>query len=295
MSHRGSTELSTEDVSSVRRLAAEVARLDGAPPLSDQALVRLRSLDPAVRHFRTAAGYAQAAAGGDAVLVELVVGPGAERDRGADELLAAVAAALPDRRLLAWAHGAATPVADALSRHGFRPVRRLLKMARPLDNTAIAAAADPLPDGVRIRPFEVGRDEAAWLAVNARAFAHHPEQAEQTADDLAAREAEEWFDPAGFLLATDSTTSGDGDLLGFHWTKLHPGEPSVGEVYVIGVDPDQQGRHLGGALLSAGLSYLYGRGARTAMLYADDSNTAAIRLYEKRGFEPTGVDTQYER
>src|SRR3712207_7276788 len=45
------------------------------------------------------------------------------------------------------------------------------------------------------------RSEEAWLRVNARAFDWHPEQGRMTAADLALREAEEWFDPAGFLMA----------------------------------------------------------------------------------------------
>jgi mycothiol synthase len=60
------------------------------------------------------------------------------------------------------------------------------------------------------------------------------------------------------------------------------------------VDPAAQRHHLGGALLSAGLAWLHGQGARTVMLYSDDSNVAAVRMYEKRGFRTVEVDTQFE-
>ena len=87
-----------------------------------------------------------------------------------------------------------------------------------------------------------GADEDAWLAVNAAAFAGHSEQGRWTRADLLAREAEPWFDPAGFLLAERENV-----LLGFHWTKVHA--DGMGEVYVLGVDPAAHGLGLGSALL----------------------------------------------
>jgi mycothiol synthase len=163
------------------------------------------------------------------------------------------------------------------------------------------AVAEPqLPPGVCLRAFIPGRDEDDWLTVNARAFASHPEQGKWVRADLAHREAAPWFDPDGFLLAER-----DGHLAGFHWTKIHkPGsgqagngtgstDEPLGEVYVIGVDPAEQGTGLGRALTLAGLRYLQGRQIPAVMLYVDGENAAAIRLYGSLGFTHSTTDVMY--
>jgi mycothiol synthase len=125
--------------------------------------------------------------------------------------------------------------------------------------------------------------------VTARAFAEHPEQGRWTQHDLDQRLHADWFDPAGFLLAE----SGD-RLLGYHWTKVHAElDPPVGEVYVLGVDPSAQGIRLGSALLAAGLRHLLGRGLHTVLLYVEQDNPAAVRLYRRAGFETFSTDIQY--
>src|SRR4029453_9392126 len=97
-----------------------------------------------------------------------------------------------------------------------------------------------VPNGLAVRGYrDEDRDEV--LRVNAAAFAHHPEQGSMDAADLAARMAEEWFDPAGLLVAD----SGRG-LSGFHWTKQH--DETLGEVYVVAIDPAAQGQGLGRVL-----------------------------------------------
>jgi mycothiol synthase len=140
---------------------------------------------------------------------------------------------------------------------------------------------------VTVRAFEPGRDEDAWLRVNARAFAHHPEQGRLTRADLDDRTAEEWFDPAGLLLAEQ-----DGRLLASGWTKVVPGE-DAGEIYALGVDPDAQGRGLGRLLTALMLDHLAARGLHAVLLYTEGDNHPAIRVYQGAGFERSAVDVVY--
>ncbi|RAY11590.1 mycothiol synthase [Actinomadura craniellae] len=266
----------------VSALVEAARRHDGVAPLSEQSLLFLRhGGDGLGLTLRTAggalAGYAHLGGGAG----ELVVHPEHRRQGHGTALLRALLDREPGVQV--WAHGD-LPGATALAeRLGLERSRVLLQLRRP--------AADPLPPfelapGVAVRAFEPGRDEERWLEVNRRAFADHPEQGAWTLDDVRNREAEPWFDPAGFFLAER-----DGRLLGFHWTKVHPG--GVGEVYVVGVDPAAQGLGLGRALTLIGLHHLRAAGQRQVMLYVDESNRAAVNLYESLGFARHAVDTMY--
>ena len=186
----------------VEALAAAAAAVDGTAPLSEQVLRHLRH--PGAEHLsardsRTATlvGYAQldAAAttpdGAPDPVAELVVHPDHRRRGIGSALLGALLGRAPAR---VWAHGALPAAAALAARSGLTVQRELWKMRRGLE----VPLPDPqVPDGVRIRPFEVGADEAELLRVNNAAFAWHPEQGGWTLDDIAAREAEPWFDPAG--------------------------------------------------------------------------------------------------
>jgi mycothiol synthase len=249
-----------------------VDRADGVAPLSEQSL-----LAPRDGIERVEAGVLVAYATPGDGTGELVVAPDARR-RGLGRGLLAELLSRTDR---VWAHGD-LPAAQALAAaRGLVRGRVLHQLARH--------AADPLPaaawpDGIEVRTFRAGEDDAAWLAVNARAFAHHPEQGRWTAADLSAREGEAWFDPAGFFLAVR-----DGRLVGFHWTKIEDG---VGEVYVVGVDPDTAGGGLGRALTIHGLEHLASR-VEQVLLYVDEDNPRALGMYERLGFARRTADVTY--
>ena len=301
--------LTPAQVTGVLDLAAAAVAADSAAPLSEHVLLHLRydatgpgagtSADPApgrdliLTVEQAIAGYAYLDAPahpGLDVSGELVIDPG-HRGRGLGlALVRELIARAGGHRVRLWAHGD-LPAAGRLARAaGFERFRALWQMRRPL-----AEPLEPprLPAGATLRTFRPGRDEADWLSLNARAFAKHPEQGAWTRRDLELREQEPWFDPAGFFLAER-----DGVLTGFHWTKIPvPDEPGTctGEVYVVGVDPGQQGTGLGRALTLAGLNYLRDRGLAEAMLYVDEDNIPAIRMYEGLGFTRSSTDAMYQQ
>ncbi|SCG61921.1 mycothiol synthase [Micromonospora halophytica] len=280
--------LAPAEVAEALALARLAGDADGADPFDEHTLLRLRDPEAAAAHLTaraadgTLTGYAhldttEPAAG---IGVELAVHP-AYRRRGTGRALARGVLAAASGPLRAWAHGDHPSAAALAVDLGFTRARVLWQLRRPLTG---ALPEVRLPEGVTLRAYRPGADDAAWLALNARAFASHPEQGRWTEADLRVRLAEPWFDPAGFLLAVEEST---GRLLGFHWTKVHerPGAARTGEVYVLGVDPSAHGGGLGRALTAAGLVHLRdGRGLDRVMLYVDESNTQAVALYERLGF-----------
>lgn len=295
--------LDPEQVAEVLALAQAAADADGTYPLAEHVVLHLRhgGDSPAVhlllRDEDLLAGYAHVDTTDEVAgaAAELVVHPRARR-RGLGRTLVAAALEVaaerdPRTRLRLWAHGD-HPGAAALARClGFTRTRVLCQLRRSLFAPIPAPA---LPEGVSLRPFQPGQDDAAWLELNARAFADHPEQGRWTHQDLQVRLAEPWFASDGFLLAER-----DSELLGFHWTKSHGSSTHqhqpIGEVYVLGVDPAAHGLGLGTALTLAGLRHLRRQGLDQAMLYVDESNTAAVKLYTGLGFARWSVDVTFAR
>jgi mycothiol synthase len=85
----------------------------------------------------------------------------------------------------------------------------------------------------------------------------------------------------------------EGDrLVALCWTKTHPG--GVGEIYLIATDPEYQGRGIGRTVALEGLDYLSReKGSSTGMLYVDGANEAALKLYERMGFEVHHTDRAF--
>lgn len=292
-------EVTSTELHDTQRLIDAAARVDGQSAVSEQGQLLLRGgAREGVRHLLLRGegrlvGYAQLD-GTDPVEApsgELVVHP-SHRGRGYGRALGEALLAESGHRLRLWAHGgypAARHLAQVLGLTLFRELRQL---RRPLRGLQLAEPS--WPAGVRVRTFVPGQDDAAWLALNAAAFAHHPEQGSLTQVDLDARKRQAWFDPTGFFLAVRPAGAGEGErLLGFHWTKVHTAE-QLGEVYVLGVAPEAQGLGLGKALTTVGLRYLSRhRALPTAMLYVDADNAPALRVYEGLGFRTHETDLMY--
>ena len=325
-----SDTLTDPERAQVRELQRRATSEDGVRPLSEQTELDLAAGPGEVRHYlvvedgaggrATVQAYAQLddAAAPDAS-GELLVDPAARRRGLGTALAEAVLADAPAARL--WSHGQ-LPGATALAKRlGLTAVRELHKMARPLRPADLDPAAVALPEGFRARTFEPGRDEEPWLATNAAAFAHHPEQGRMTLADLNDRMAQPWFDPAGFVIVT--ADDAPDEVAAFHWTKVDPGTPTVGrahggrghdgegreashavgegreashsagEVYVVGVHPRYQGRGLGRPLTALGLAHLASLGLEEVDLYVDGDNHAAIHTYTALGFRSIMVDVMY--
>ena len=283
-------------IAAVDRLLADAERADGHEPLSDQHRLDLAGgggtgfAAVVARDDGDPIGYAQVSHGNCASTVELVVAPahrGELASLGAD-LVAAALDVVRDSGggpVHWWVFDPTADHGELARRLGLTLGRELLQMRRRLPTD--------LPYDVTTRAFDPGVDDAAWVEVNNRAFAGHPEQGGWTVDTLRRRQAEPWFDPEGFLLHER-----DGRLAGFCWTKVHlpgatPGDPPLGEIYVIGVDPDFQGLGLGRELTLAGLDSIAGREVDVGMLYVDAANTPALAMYEQLGFTVHRTDRAY--
>lgn len=286
--------MGTGDIAAVQELLDVAEQADGHSPLGEHAWLDLVdggregfagfvAWEPGHPH---PVGYAQVTKGEESWALEFVVDPHHRTDGcpiGHDLVRSALSLVGDEGggHVHLWVNKPTADDDEIASANGMKRGRDLLQMRRPLP-VGEAFALDT-------RPFVVGQDEDEWLAVNNRAFHWHPEQGGWTRATLERRQAEPWFDPAGFLLHF-----ADDRLAGFCWTKVHADhDPPLGEIYVIATDPDFQGRGLGRQLVLAGLDHLALQGLRTGMLYVDADNTAAVGLYTDMGFTVDHVDRAY--
>lgn len=278
-------------LTAVKAVIARAEAADGVEPLGEQfALGLMRS---GLHFVASIDGVVCGYLGHDGASAEMVVDP-AWRRRGVGTRLLAQ---LPPQ-VAVWAHGF-TPAAEAFAAaRGLSATRELLQMSRrgPVVEQPESPAGEELwltnyPSAVK----KYGHDKVdkQWLAVNNAAFDWHPEQGGWTLELLDERRAVPWFDPAGVLFAFD-LSGGKSTLVAFHWTKLHSEE--LGEVYVVGVDPAAQGRGFGKLITAAGLHYLTaGRGVEEVVLYVEADNIAAVKTYERQGFQVSRRDVQVKR
>lgn len=276
-----SRRLSPADLPRLRELADHCRAEDGLAPFNDQtlALIGQRRAEGVVvpgddgNDGRN--GLDAAAVHADGVW-EIAVAPAARRRGLGRRLLNTARRHAPDP---CWAHGDHPAARRLAAEHRLEAQRALHRMTRPGISELPAAAAPPLPPGARLADFSPG-DEAAWLALNAAAFAHDPDQGHLAIADLRARFVEPWFRRVDLRILW-----AEGTAVGTCWVKQTELDA---EIYVLGIHPHAQGRGLGRALLHDALT----RHPRAAQfsLYVDGANRGAIALYRRVGFQVASTD-----
>lgn len=156
-------------------------------------------------------------------------------------------------------------------------MRHILKLYRSLLVPIPLISSD-----IEISTFVPSLQKDEWLTLNNKIFAKHPDQGNWVMPDLENRMSEPWFDLEGFFIALINQK-----IVGFCWTKIHHdfvNQDPIGEIYVVGVDPDNKKNGLGKALTITGLNYLVTKNLKEAMLYVDADNGPALAMYQGLGF-----------
>ena len=227
--------------------------------------------------------------------VELVIHPEHRRSGIGTELLKS-AIEICGQKMRLWSHGDLPAARELAQSNNFIKVRTVIQMSKDLTEVS------PINTDYQIRSFLPDLDNQAWLTLNNKAFANHPEQGNWSEADLSIRVNEDWFDEKGFFVAQDKE-----NLIGFCWTKIHGGHSHthqtdsdhhdhdpIGEIYVMAVSKEYEGRSIGKALTITGLNYLKYQGLSSAMLYVDEDNQIAVNLYKSLGFVESGKDVLYK-
>jgi mycothiol synthase len=267
-------------------LIQDVIAHDGVPPVGEHKYLKLHNGSDSARAVLIwegdrLIGYAQLLMASRLATAEIVVHPSFRRHgigRQLIETVEALAERAGARELKLWAYGALPASESIAHQRGVEPSRSLLQLELPLDHLPSTG----LPAGYAIRTFEPARDSAAWLTLHNAVFADHPENGTWSADDLAMRLQQPWFDAGDFLLAER-----EGKIVGFNWLKRVPEAPPdrpEGEIYIIGVADSERGRGLGRALALLGLHHLRAEGMQTCTLFVEADNAPALKLYRTLGF-----------
>lgn len=128
-------------------------------------------------------------------------------------------------------------------------------------------------------------------AVRLRALADSPDAFARRLADERALPAEHWqqrlkdTDAATFLAVTEEADVGL--AVGSRWDDR---ENAAG-LFSMWVAPEARGQGAGDLLVKSVVAWAAGGGFARLILEVGDDNAPAIRLYERHGFEPTGLTT----
>jgi ribosomal protein S18 acetylase RimI-like enzyme len=146
----------------------------------------------------------------------------------------------------------------------------------------------------RIRPFE-DRDAEAVVDLSLRAWAPVFASLEQMlGSDIFRRQHPDWREDQRRAVEDVCATKkgrvwvaeAGGSAVGFVAVEFHHPERGMGEISMLAVDPNHQGRGIGTALTEFALKRLKDAGMKVAMVETggDPGHAAARRTYEKAGY-----------
>lgn len=178
---------------------------------------------------------------------------------------------------------------------GMRPARYSVNLARPVNGNLPPVT---VPEGYRLRSFDLARDaEAAWRVDN-DAFRDHWGHAESKLEEFLHWIKMPHMRPELWFLAEEESS---GEIVGLGLNIIDPdwiAQTGRQEGYLdsLAVLREHRKRGLGRALISKSLHVLRDAGMEAVHLHADSENlTGAMRLYEGVGFEVRKTYVAYRR
>ncbi|MBM7824203.1 mycothiol synthase [Arcanobacterium pluranimalium] len=211
------------------------------------------------------------------------------RNRGiATQLIAQMKTHLRESALSVWAHGTLPASLQVAKKLSMIPTRELLVMEKTLEQ---GKDLEFSIRGLRMRTIDTAQDADIdrLVDLNTRAFHSHPEQGKLQRADFLERFAQPWFSSELLQWAVDETT---GEPAAFAWLK--PESDKCVELYVLGVSPQQQGKGIASAIMDWLEANMLVSGFTTMKLYVDRANTAAVRTYERAGFQLSELHTCFQ-
>ncbi len=182
-----------------------------------------------------------------------------------------------------------TVAKSVLPRLGFKFVRRFVHLR--LDMARLGwRDANQAP--LQYRHLQRGEEDKLAQIQN-RSFADTWGYNPNTVEEIVHRTNLSHSSPGDVLLAYDGDR-----VIGYCWTRITSEAASgkrEGQIFMLGVNPDYQGRGVGKTVLLAGLSYLENKGFETAGLTVDSKNKIARALYRSVGFKVRASSLWYEK
>ncbi|MFC1926658.1 GNAT family N-acetyltransferase [Chloroflexota bacterium] len=173
------------------------------------------------------------------------------------------------------------PAQELVRKKGFVLIRRHWRL-----QLRVGAGLPPvnLPAGGSLRQFVPG-DEERLARIQNLAFSGSWGFKPNSVDEIRYRVGMSFCCPEGIIFAV----AGE-EVVGYCWTRIDAEYNrrygrKCGEVFMLGVNPDWQGRGVGRGVLLAGIDHLRLQGMGEVALTVDSENTSACALYEGLGFK----------